>query len=65
MTNRPSASDYQIVFDKLRDALAEQEQGAVAMDIPKIVEMADEIEVLREIVEDYSDDMTIESATIA
>ena len=32
------------------------------MDIPKIVEMSDEIEVLRKIVEDYSDDVTIESA---
>ena len=37
----------------------------VAQDIPKIVEMSDEIEVLREIVEDFSGDVAIESATIS
>jgi hypothetical protein len=64
MINQTSASDYEIVFDKLRDAIVEQSGRCATVDIPKIVELSDEIEVLREIVEDLSDDVTVESATI-
>ncbi len=65
MKTQPSESDYKIVFHKLREAIADQAMRTEGTDIPKLVQCSDEIEVLREIVEDFSEESSLQSATIS